>query len=138
MTTSLPSRSFFVVDGLVHSRPLRPPGPDVVLRDGRRLRPDIVLAATGFRRGLEPLVGHLDVLDPAGLPRGGSGKPTPGAPGLWFIGYRTAIDGNLRQHPIEARHIARAIASARSKAHSDRRPDPVRVDARTTKLKAVV
>ena len=87
-------------------------GDEVVLRDGRRLHPDIVLAATGFRRGLEPLVGHLDVLDPAGLPRRRSGQPTPGAPGLWFIGYRTAIDGNLRQHPIEARHIARAIASS--------------------------
>jgi putative flavoprotein involved in K+ transport len=90
-------------------------GAEVVLVDGRRLRPDVVLAATGFRRGLESLVGRLDVLDAAGLPRAGSGVPTPGAPGLWFIGYRTAIEGNLRQHPIEARRIARAIAGARSK-----------------------
>jgi putative flavoprotein involved in K+ transport len=81
--------------------------PYVVLSDDRRLRPDVVLAATGFRRGLEPLVGHLNVLDVAGRPRGGSGAPTPGAPGLWFIGYRTAIEGNLRLHPIEARRIAR-------------------------------
>lgn len=87
-------------------------GSAVVMRDARRLSPDVVLAATGFRRGLEPLVGHLDVLDARGLPRAGSGVPTPGAPGLWFAGYRTAIEGNLRQHPIEARLVAREIARA--------------------------
>jgi cation diffusion facilitator CzcD-associated flavoprotein CzcO len=94
-------------------------GPEAVLRDGRRLRPDVVVAATGFRPGLEPLVGHLGVLDAAGLPRAGSGVASPQAPGLWFIGYHTAIEGNLRQHPVEARHIARAIAQARSSAGRD-------------------
>jgi cation diffusion facilitator CzcD-associated flavoprotein CzcO len=94
-------------------------GPEAVLRDGRRLRPDVVVAATGFRPGLEPLVGHLGVLDAAGLPRAGSGVASPQAPGLWFIGYHTAIEGNLRQHPLEARHIARAIAQARSSAGHD-------------------
>lgn len=94
-------------------------GATVVLRDGRRLRPDVVVAATGFRRGLEPLVGHLGVLDAAGQPRGGSGMPTPGAPGLWFVGYRTAIEGNLRQHPTETRHIAHAIARARANTSRD-------------------
>jgi putative flavoprotein involved in K+ transport len=85
-------------------------GKEVILRDDRRLRPDVVLAATGFRRGLEPLVGHLDVLDKAGLPRTGTDPGRPGAPGLWFIGYRTELLGNLRLHPIEARRIARAIS----------------------------
>jgi putative flavoprotein involved in K+ transport len=111
-------------------------GKDVVLCDGQRLRPDTVLAATGFRRGLEPLVGHLEVLDPSGLPRGICGRPTPGAPGLWFIGYRTAIEGNLRQHPVEARRIAaaihrarshrapRAAAIARGRPHRAKRPHP--------------
>jgi cation diffusion facilitator CzcD-associated flavoprotein CzcO len=84
-------------------------GTRVVLRGGRALSPDVVVAATGFRRGLEPLVGHLDVLDAAGLPHGGSGAEAPGVPGLWFIGYRTAIEGNIRLHAIEARRIARAI-----------------------------
>jgi len=85
-------------------------GQEAVLRGNRRISPDIVLAATGFRRGLEPLVGHLDVLDQAGLPKAGSAARAAGAPGLWFIGYRAAIEGNLRLHPIEARRIARAIA----------------------------
>src|SRR5439155_24366587 len=35
---------------------------DVVLADGRRLQPDAVVEATGFRSGLDALVGHLDVL----------------------------------------------------------------------------
>jgi putative flavoprotein involved in K+ transport len=93
-------------------------GLDVVLRGERQLSPDVVIAATGFRRGLEPLVGHLDVLDAAGLPQVGSAARTPAAPGLWFIGYRAAIEGNLRLHPIEARHIARAIAGEGSRPPS--------------------
>jgi putative flavoprotein involved in K+ transport len=87
-------------------------GSEVTLCGGRRLSPDVVLAATGFRRGLEPLVGHLGVLDAAGLPRAGSAARSPAAPGLWFIGYRTAIEGNLRRHAIEARRIARAISGS--------------------------
>lgn len=87
-------------------------GPDVVLRGGRRLSPDVVVAATGFRRGLEPLVGHLGVLDKAGLPRAGSGALDPALPGLWFIGYQTALQGNLRLQAVEARRIARAISAS--------------------------
>ena len=84
-------------------------GQEVVLADGTRLRPDVVLAATGFRRGLEPLVGHLDVLDEAGLPRGTADGGQPARPGLWFIGYRVEVAGNLRLHAIDARRIARAM-----------------------------
>lgn len=84
-------------------------GHEVVLRDGTRLRPDVVLAATGFRRGLEPLVGHLDVLDEAGLPRGAASGGQPARPGLWFIGYRVEVAGNLRLHAIDARRIARSM-----------------------------
>lgn len=106
-------------------------GGEAVLRDGRRLRPDVVLAATGFRSGLEDLVGHLGVLDAEGLPREGSGGHLPAVPGLWFIGYRTAIEGNLRRHPIEARRIAHAIARVRSETGRGRRPR--RPEARGTR-----
>ena len=37
-----------------------------VLADGRVVEVDAVIAATGFRTGLEPLVGHLRVLDAVG------------------------------------------------------------------------
>lgn len=86
--------------------------PCAVLRDGRTLVPDIVLAATGYRPGLEPIVGELGVLSSDGLPDIGAGMPSPAAPGLWFIGYRPALEGNLRRHPTEARRIARAIDRA--------------------------
>jgi hypothetical protein len=56
------------------------------------------------------------------------------APGLWCIGYRTAIEGNLHLHPIEAGRIARAIAAARSRAALDRdaRSEPFGSSTRTT------
>jgi len=82
---------------------------EVVLADGTRLRPDVVLAATGYRRGLEPLVGHLDVLDEAGLPRVTSDAGQTARPGLWFIGYRVEVAGNLRLYRSDARRIARAM-----------------------------
>jgi putative flavoprotein involved in K+ transport len=99
-------------------------GRKAILCDGRVLAPDVVLAATGFRRGLEPLVGHLGVLDEAGLPRGGSGAGRPAAPGLWFIGYQAAIEGNLRLQPIEARRIARAIARSQARPKLSPAPEP--------------
>ncbi|WP_329239144.1 NAD(P)/FAD-dependent oxidoreductase [Actinoallomurus sp. NBC_01490] len=95
-------------------------GPEVVLRDGDRLGPDVILTATGYRPGLENLAGHLGVLDHAGRPGTGAGPHQP-ATGLWFIGYHPTIEGNLRRHPIEARRIARAIAA------QSRRPDRTRV-----------
>ena len=84
-------------------------GADVVLAGGRRVRPHVVVAATGFRKGLEHLVGHLGVLDP-------KGRPYPAAmtaaqsPDLYFMGFTTPLGGHLRQFGIDARRIARAIA----------------------------
>src|SRR5262249_20347076 len=44
-------------------------GATVHLADGSTVEPDVVIAATGYRRGLEPLVGELGVLNGQGLPR---------------------------------------------------------------------
>jgi cation diffusion facilitator CzcD-associated flavoprotein CzcO len=85
-------------------------GDDVVLRGGRRLRPDAVVAATGYRPALVPLVGHLGVLGPDGLPLHHGGAVHPAVPGLHFTGFRNPITGALR----ELRFEARAIAAARS------------------------
>jgi hypothetical protein len=60
-------------------------GTSVILVDGRRLEPDAVVCATGYLRGLEPLVGHLGVLDDKGLPR--CAGVVAAAPGLRFIGF---------------------------------------------------
>src|SRR3954453_9404921 len=40
----------------------------VELADGNRISPDAIVSATGYRTGLEPIVGHLGVLDDAGRP----------------------------------------------------------------------
>ena len=79
----------------------------VELADGARVEPDAVICATGYRRALEPLVGHLGVLDKTGLPR--ARGVTPAAPGLRFIGY-VPRPGGLGYMGKESRTAARAIA----------------------------
>jgi putative flavoprotein involved in K+ transport len=84
-------------------------GADVLLADGSRAQPDAVIAATGYRRGLEPLVGHLGVLDERGSPLVNGGRQHPSAPGLFFTGYRTELSGQLRLMRFDARAVARGI-----------------------------
>jgi putative flavoprotein involved in K+ transport len=91
-------------------------GSDVVLADGSRLAPDVVIAATGYLRGLEPLVGHLGVLGPTGRPRVVGAATHPGAPRLYFTGYTNPISGMFRELNIDARRIAKAVAADRNQA----------------------
>jgi hypothetical protein len=81
----------------------------VGLADGTRIEPEAVIAATGYRCGLEPVVGHLGVLDEDGVPQPPSGDEA--APGLRFIGYlpRPAHIGLIAK---EATHAAEGIAAA--------------------------
>lgn len=91
-------------------------GDDVVLADGTRLRPALVVTATGYRAGLEPLVGHLGVLGERGLPAvRGSARPEA-RPGLWFTGFTNPISGMLRELRIDAERIAAAIMGSRGAA----------------------
>ncbi|MEU1251929.1 flavin-containing monooxygenase [Streptomyces chartreusis] len=88
-------------------------GEKVVLADGSRVSPDVVVAATGYVRALEDLVGHLGVLDERGRPVV-QGRRTPAdAPGLYFTGFTNPISGNLREMAIDAQKIAKAIAGDR-------------------------
>ena len=82
----------------------------VVLDDGSRVSPHAVVAATGYRRGLEPLVGGLGVLEASGRPSVHGARTHPNAPGVYFLGYTNPISGNLRELGIVARPLARAIA----------------------------
>ncbi|WP_330288934.1 flavin-containing monooxygenase [Streptomyces sp. NBC_00576] len=82
----------------------------VVLADGERLEPDAVVAATGYLRGLEDLVGHLDVLDARGKPVVHGPRTPKNAPGLFFTGYTNPISGMFREMAIDAVKIAKAIA----------------------------
>jgi putative flavoprotein involved in K+ transport len=92
-------------------------GADVVLADDSRVQPDAVIAATGYRRGLEALAGHLDVLGPDGNPRLMGAKTHPNAPGLHFVGYVTPLYGQLRGIRIEAKRTARAVARSSMKGN---------------------
>ena len=86
-------------------------GDTVVLADGARHQLDDVIAATGFRTGLEPLVGHLGVLDDHGRPLVHDAEQHPGAPGLHFVGYQVTLGGTFRLVGIEAKRIARSVAA---------------------------
>ncbi|MFD7702734.1 flavin-containing monooxygenase [Streptomyces caelestis] len=83
---------------------------EVVLADGDRIVPDAIVAATGYVRGLEGLVGGLGVLDDRGRPVVHGARTPAGAPGLYFTGFTNPISGNLRELARDAQRIARAVA----------------------------
>lgn len=77
-----------------------------LLADGARVDPDAIICATGYRRALEPLVGHLGVLDERGVPR--AVGPKPAAPGLRFAGY-VPRPGGIGYATKQAKQAAKAI-----------------------------
>ncbi|MFC9144904.1 flavin-containing monooxygenase [Streptomyces bacillaris] len=84
----------------------------VVLADGTRIAPDAVIAATGYSRALEPLLGHLDVLDGRGRPVVHGARTPKEAPGLYFTGFTNPISGMLRELARDAEKIAKRVARA--------------------------
>jgi cation diffusion facilitator CzcD-associated flavoprotein CzcO len=91
-------------------------GPDVVLGDGARRRPDAVIAATGYRHGLEDLVGHLGVLDAQGGPLARGSEAHPRAPGLHFIGFKLP---HLYEIARDARRIAAVAPDELARARTE-------------------
>lgn len=85
-------------------------GDKPVLADGSRIDADVVIAATGYRPGLDDLVGHLDVLDANGLPPAPGARRAASAPGLYFTGYANPVSGMLRELATESRKLAKRIA----------------------------
>ena len=88
---------------------------DVILENGERLRPEVVIAATGQRPALEALVGHLDVLRDDGLPVTHGAATIDRAPGLYFLGYRP-LGGQLPDMGGDTRKIARRIRATACRA----------------------
>jgi cation diffusion facilitator CzcD-associated flavoprotein CzcO len=84
----------------------------VVLANGSLVDPDIVIAATGYRTGLERMVGNLGVLDGKGVPLFNGGQADPKLPGLWFTGMRPSIRGCFANAAILGKAIARRIAGS--------------------------
>lgn len=83
-------------------------GSSVRLAGGSTIQPDAVICATGYRPGLDHLVGGLGVLDEHGRPC--AVGETPAAPGLRFIGY-VPRPGGLGYMAKQAKRAARAIAT---------------------------
>jgi cation diffusion facilitator CzcD-associated flavoprotein CzcO len=86
-------------------------GPRVLLEDDA-IEPDVVVVATGYDCALEPLVGHLGVLDDDGLPLVAGASTHSAAPQLYFTGFTNPITGNLRELRLDARRIGRAQSAA--------------------------
>ncbi|NGO08469.1 NAD(P)/FAD-dependent oxidoreductase [Streptomyces sp. HC44] len=82
----------------------------VALAGGDRIGPDVVIAATGYRRALEDIVGHLGVLDESGRPVVHGARTPENAPGLYFTGFTNPISGMFREIALDAQKIAKAIA----------------------------
>jgi hypothetical protein len=83
-------------------------GDTVRLVDGGALEADAVICATGYRTGLEPLVGHLGVLDETGVPVVTGEKAA--AEGLRFLGFssRPIVMGYVAR---QSKRIAKQIAN---------------------------
>lgn len=83
-------------------------GDAVSLADGRRVRPDVVICATGYLPGLEDLVGHLGVLGERGMPVAKRGEPA--ADGLRFLGYlaRPSLIGSVAK---ASKRVAKQIVA---------------------------
>jgi putative flavoprotein involved in K+ transport len=91
----------------------------VLLSDGTALQADAVVAATGYKRGLEPLVGHLGVLRADGRPTVRGAQTEPGAPNLWFTGYTNPVSGMFRELGLDAKRIGRAVARQNSRVRGE-------------------
>lgn len=82
----------------------------VIFTDGTCGAFDAMVLSTGYRVQLARLLhGCQNVLDAKGVPLV-SGRATA-IPGLYFCGFHIPIGGLLRQIGLEARQIAREIAS---------------------------
>lgn len=79
-------------------------------KDGEQLKPDVILCATGYHSGLEPLIGHLGVLDLYGIPTTTGSHKNDIHPGLWFIGLRGYIWGNMLEQLRQSKKLATIIS----------------------------
>lgn len=91
-------------------------GSTVILADDSRLSPDIIIAATGYTPGLAPMLADLNVLDPRGFPRINGDEQLEHMPGLWFIGMRAQILGDIGSAKKQGRAIATAIAASATRS----------------------
>lgn len=83
----------------------------VLFSGGGSYAPDAVICATGYRTGLESLVGHLGVLDTNGQPSHPMAEADSAFPGLWFTGFKPQFTGYFDAAGTAACRIADGIES---------------------------
>src|ERR1700751_5118767 len=81
----------------------------VILADGTAVRPEVIVAATGFSTELDGLVGHLGVLNEHGEPHGGFASHL--GDGMFSIGYGIPPNGPLRAIRLSATPLASQVAA---------------------------
>jgi len=101
----------------------------VQLVDKQRIEPDIVISATGYRTGLESLLGHLNILDDTGIPPIQGAEQLQDYPGLWFTGMKLRLSGVFLMAGDIAWEIAAAIEALEQSG------DGVTFDKRTCEAK---
>ncbi len=109
-------------------------GVQVLLADGSRVQPDVVICATGYRPGLESMVGHLGVLDERGVPRTFGRAGQSPLPGLRFVGMTPRLSGQFLAARGEAKAVARELTSrqrSRGRLADSVQPAPAIADAAT-------
>ncbi len=77
----------------------------------RTFEPDVVICATGYKTALEPMLGHLGVLNEVGIPKYPTGEHVPALPGLWFNGFRPEFQGFFYSAAKGAQRIGNGILS---------------------------
>jgi cation diffusion facilitator CzcD-associated flavoprotein CzcO len=88
---------------------------EVLLADGGGVKPQAVIAATGFTRGLAELFDDEGIVGADEEPHATNAKPA--ADGLWFAGFAEPLEGPLRYIRLHAGPVAAAVAD-----HLSRRP----------------
>ncbi len=86
-------------------------GEDVRLADGSTVRPDAIIAATGYTPDLGTLVGDLGVLDESGSPKVHGAHTMTNAPGLYFVGIDVLLAGLLREIARQADEVSRVVGA---------------------------
>lgn len=103
-------------------------GRAVLLCGGARIEPEVVIAATGFRHGLEQLLAGLGVLDGSGAPLVHGALTAPQARGLHLVGFNHPPGGNIREMGRDARRIARAVRTRLERLRREAGAVPARID----------
>ena len=81
----------------------------VVFTDGREIKVDVLVLATGYRAALEGFLENAErYVDERGYPRRHGVEAE--TPGLYFIGYRNPLTGALHDIALEARRVAQALS----------------------------